>query len=193
VRAKTAAVAAALLALAVVAPILILRHTDAAATPRVCPIGATVEVIGDSITEQSAGLLRQQLVATGYVPQINARGGRTIAAGQEVVWGAGEEVGPLRCWVIALGTNDALTTTPDHYQPDIARLLGFVPCVRGCEPVWWVPVAVAGGDAINGLLPVTQVDWHPSMCDLLADGVHLTPMGVQHWVAQVMAALALTG
>jgi hypothetical protein len=162
-------------------------------TPPACPVGSMVVVVGDSITELGAAKLRASLTAAGYVPQINARGGRTIAAASEVVWGFGEEVGLQRCWVIALGTNDAFYSSPEHYQYDILRLLSFIPAG---EKVWWVPVRVAGGDAINALVPIsnplvpaTLTTWQPVAGDIQADGVHTTVQGQAHWAASIMAAL----
>lgn len=165
----------------------------AAPAPRACPIGAQVVVIGDSITELGAPALRQLLAGAGYDPQINSRGGRTIAQGWEVAWGYGEEIGITRCWVIALGTNDMWYPSTTGIQYDMLKLLSFVP--QG-EPVWWVQVAVPGGDAVNRLVavanplvPATLIAWVPTAVDLVADGVHTSTGGRRRWATTVLASI----
>lgn len=177
--------------------------TTASATPpvpqRFCPKGSTVVVIGDSITELAAPLLRVRLEVEGYTPLINARGGRTIAGGVEVTWGFGEEVSQagLRCWVIALGTNDSYLP-PDGYARwlDILGVLGKIPHDGGVmiEPVMWIPARVPGSPLINSCIPTNMgvrilTGWQWPANGLQADQVHPNDVGRAAWVEYAVAGL----
>jgi hypothetical protein len=110
-----------------------------------------------------------------------------IGAGVESVWGYGDLQGVDRCWVIALGTNDALYNPVSTFQPAIAALMAHIP---PNEPVWWVDVAVANGDAVNAEVGVPLVGWHPAPDELVPDGVHLTDAGATRWADVVFASIA---
>lgn len=152
----------------------------------VCPAGSTVVVVGDSIAAIAADRLDVELRLADYVPAINASGGRNIGNGIEAVLGYTYQTTSHRCWVIALGTNDVGMST--NWQATMKDLLSRLPAG---DQLWWMRVAVPGGDTINDAVPepiVTLIDWQPTAGELY-DGVHPTDDGAARWALTVLDAL----
>lgn len=157
------------------------------ATPRACPAGSTVVVVGDSIAMLAANILDAKLVAAGYTPEINARGGRTISEGIDATWGFNYKTAPARCWVIALGTNDIIHQDVAHAQTDIDELVNYIPAG---DPAWWVRVAIVGNEQINPLVTLPMIDWRPTAAQLETDLIHPNAaVGLDAWASTVMATL----
>lgn len=154
-----------------------------------CPAGATVVVVGDSITALAADELNTRLALATYKPQINASGGRTIDQGVQPVLGYTYPTSAHRCWVIALGTND-VGQNLSRASIDLAMkdVLSRLPIG---DDFWWVRVAIPGGDTVNNMIPtpvVTMIDWQPRPSDLY-DGTHPNAKGISGWVSAVLLEL----
>lgn len=173
--------------MAVLAALLLGLLTGVRASSNDC---GSVAVIGDSLTEQSAGELATVLAGVRHV--VDGRGGRRTAvsyvrtdppvgytpSGVEAVRGVSWRPD---CWVIALGTNDVLRGDPQTFDADIRTLLDAIPSGR----VLWVsvgPQVKLWTDVWNRALVragVELVRWEPDSEWLKPDGIHVTAVGAR--------------
>ena len=100
------------------------------------------------------------------------------------------KTGPGRCWVIALGTNDAASVRKEKQQERIGQMVTAI----GPEPAVWVNVSMhsttrrsynrSRANEWNSLLvdeKVIVLDWDSIATNnkqwFAVDGIHYTPMG----------------
>lgn len=176
----------------------------------------TVAVIGDSITAQSKGPLREALERSGWnVTTIDADWGRAThekgMAGRPAALDTVEAVvanSDPDWYVVAIGTNDAGYADPATYPE---RIQAILTAIDADDKVLWMTAYEAPGastyagrqdefDTWNAALRdaadrdprVAVVDWSwlASQPGILADdGVHVTDFGAQaraNWTAQAL-------
>ncbi len=177
------------------------RGTQVQVTPPTPPHCSRVVVVGDSLTEASAGRLRQALASAGYTFIVDGQRSRRIPgsvrdpySGVSAALRLRASWGEADCWVIGLGSNDLEAGAGD---PALARtwideqLRAVTPGAR----VWWINVAYrreagnrfdfpAATATFNAVLdsraladPLVEViDWHSVMSanpSWFVDDVHV--------------------
>lgn len=147
--------------------------------------GSRVFIMGDSLTAGCAEAIRQRYAYAGIPVTVSARAGRTTDEGLGILL-TSDEARSATVWVIALGTNDRMSTR------DFAARIAVARALAGDRPIIWINVyrlgrdgpinrAIANATGVDPLFWTMQfkpwVDAFPTL--LLPDKIHLTKAGSQ--------------
>jgi hypothetical protein len=141
-----------------------------------------VVLVGDSLAEGSAPVLRAILDAAGVPLRVDARTGRGTAEGARAL--AAMAVQPGAVVVVVLGTNDG-----DDRADAVRNVQAVLEAVPDGTPIRWIDVARSGATVVNEVItavatidPDTEVlEWSAVVADnaelLVADRIHFTAEG----------------
>lgn len=98
-----------------------------------------VFILGDSLTAGCAEAIRARYRYADIPVTVNARAGRTTDEGMGILLNS-QEARRATVWVIALGTNDAMSRT------DFAARIAVARALAGNRPIIWINVFRLGRD-----------------------------------------------